>query len=770
MSKKAKTDPVSTSALDDSEDEDKNQDRNGARSPSPRRKVPSASSPTPPSQEAAHAEAKGRAAAMVSKLDLMKKDSESRTVSGTAPVRIASGGTIGDATMKGIIIGYSADDKKMSMSVVPIEMNPKSSFDVYGSTNPYMSGLITTHRPKNAVRPKLQRKDGSPYDGAFPKTISYIPKGKLVPNVDGQIGVVSAGSMRRMNQYLSTAYDKEDKSSKAVNYQVGDVVTFTGMSCEDMMVYGYERKKGNEKATPPVPPESDEVYENRLAFERNAEMSERKFALKFKNVEASKKTNVNNLARIHMVGEMVNYLYKNADFQENITMGLMSAHAGWKLAEFDESAHAEEDLEQKRLEYEGAKSVVSVFHKKRNEELLKISDQMKRNIQEVQTGAKGINMKHHLEEPGPTEKISIMTEIASDLEAAGKNEPSRLEAWDMPYYASKYNITMVFKGGEDGFGENTHALLSDKDCPRMFTDFAVEAVTPKSQGQGYVLQVHTMTVSDRIEVSKQLEKGASGALLDSRKWYSPNEGSPPLIVAGFDGMFSVAWKVQSPDHLSIAAYMMATNKGNGIITSTFSARKPGFPIGEISPTYIDMIVPDVICKLQSSCLEVSQEWLKANLCHITDDPDSKDGKSYKIYSVLTENNVVDVKKSSAFSDATCSLQKDGFANLHELSSMMEFKNLIKNDQKFQEIYEKNKYGMQFRVMTCISAEGDLLDCTEGVTRDQMDHINKFGAMSTADAQSLLEEAAKKNGMSMFDFLKAHTIPYVILVDSNGNSV
>lgn len=745
MSKKTKTEigSVSKMAFDDSDEEG-----GRARSPSPSRRK------GVPSQEAAHAKAKAPAnkgAAMVSKLQMFKRDSEARAAKGMAPVNLASGNQYGEASLTGIVIGYKEIDSKMNLCVVPISVQPKAGFDVYGNTNPYLTGVISTHRPNNPVRPDITTKERS-YKGAFPKTVTWIPNGELVEGVEGQIAMVSAGSLRRLNQFIPNVFSAG--SSVPVSQKLGDLVTYTSINAEDITMYGYDRRIVDKKTKEQ---EDTAVWEKRIEEELKRPISDRKFALKFKSLVDAERTNVASPASHYKARDIVEYLYNNSDFQENVTMGLISAHAGWQMSPFDPSAHAEEDVEAKTLEYEGAQTAVTILHKKRMDELRVISKQLGRN---VEGWKKGSNLNYHQQEPGSQEKELLMEGLSKELEKAANGEESKIKPWDMPYHSAKYAITLVFMDGADGFGAHSHDLLNDKPGPKTFTDFEITMVEPKETGYGHLLHVHTTTVADRDTVGAQIEKGATGALLESSKWYAPNEGTPPLILSAHEGVLSVAWKVRSLEHLKIIASLMATRAGNGIVTTQFTPRKPGKD-AVIVPSYVDMIFPDLVTKAQAVGLKVSCKWLQEHLCK------ERNGQ-YNLYPIaLDKDAVADTEKTSAFASES-TLMTDRFINLHELSSMVEFKNVIDREgEKVSDHVEAHNLQLEYRILTCIDDEADLLDLDGKVTNDDLAHMHAFGTKTVEEAQALLEKAADRAKKSVQEFLKANTIPYAILVNDKG---
>ena len=783
-SKKAKiaegAPPPSTRALEDSDDEGR------ARSPSPSRRKTTA---VTPSQEAAHADSKkSQVAMMVDATAMMQRQSAKRSVQGSAPAMSNNNSKYGEAQMTTFVIGYAdsttkhgktfngtpLDANKMSLSAVPISMGPRASFDLHGSNNPYMSGMIATHRPRNAgpnSRQSVQRKDGTSYNAAYPKCPTFIPNGEIFPGQEeslgfkGQISCVTNGGLRKMNRFaLNTLQDTPSgKTSAPLPLPVGTLVTLTSITGEDTTRDGYNPKKGRGGK----PDESTAECEKRVEDEHNRAMVDRKFALQFKNAEGKTVENKLTPGRIYKAPEIIDYLYNNAEFQENVTVGLMAAHTGWVLKEFEEQAHDEDELEQAKLEYDGAKMAATCLQSKRKTELNKTAAQLKRNVQEWQ---KSENNIYQSNEPGFKEKIELTTALANDLELAAADGDSRLKPWDMPYPASKYSTTLVFNSDNREYGRHTNCIIKGEETPKTFTDFTIQRVTPKSNGYGYMIHIHTMTVADRQLAIDQFAKGSTGALLDSRAFYSYNDvengGFAPLVLSCNDGALSVAFKVQSIKHLPIVANMLATPYGNGIITSLFAPRAPDSVPDE--KCYVDMIVPDVICKLQKVGLQVSAEWLKEKLC-------DKDDDDYSLEPVSLDKNNVDVSKSSAFANATASLMDDTFVNLHELTQGSVSFDKIANKETKTYMKEHNRH-LEYRVLVPLDDEGALIDLTEGITKSSLDHMDTFGQMSMQDAQAFLEKAAtvtktdEGESYNMHDFLKKFTIPYAFMVTEQGTTV
>lgn len=775
MSKKAKTCEASettnaTNAFNDSDDEDR------ARSPSPsRRKTPST-----PSQEADHAAAKAsRAAVMVSKQEKMKALSRERALSGRAPKRVQSGSNYGEATMNCLVLGYQEVGNKMHVMAVPISAAAKTSFDFYGSENPYMSAMISTHRPRDASRESKSRADGSTYMGAFPKTLTYIPNDSLFPGWEGMIGCASMGALRKLNQFMPTAFVESasgSKSSVNVPLPVGSKVTFKGMSGEDTTMYGYNPKKGNPAKNEPG--EDPDTCATRVKAEYERSVTDRKIQVKFKSVETGdmkygRLENVLTDGKKYMAVELIDALYNNGEFQRNVTEGLIAAHAGWQLKEFNAEDYAEEDVQEKKLEYDGAAAAVAPLIAMRKDTLSKTAAQLKRNLQEIQ---KPDNLRYHNSEPGAEQKIKLLTDLARELELAAAGEESLIKPWDMPYRSDRYMTTLVFKDGGSGYGKHSEKMATEErkpDVPKTFTDFYITNVYPKSNGYGYIFHVHTTTVSDSDVVFDQLAKNAMGALLDSRAPYSPNEGYPALELSCNDGALSVAWKVQSMAHLPIVASMMTTAPGNGIISTYFAPRRPGYPEMAEEKNYVEMVLPDVIGKLQGVGLKVSAEWLKTYLCSIEED----DGdNTYILYPVPLDedpekNRVynVDVSKSSAFSRPTSTLMEDTFINLHELSTSIEFDKLAKRDKTIKDFVKENNYHLEYRILVPLDADGGHIDITAGVEATKLEHMREFAQLSTNDAEALIEKAAGgPDGIG--EFLKLHTIPYAFLLNDKNETV
>lgn len=780
MSKKAKMteEPVTTKAFDDSDDDDTNTKRE--RSPSPSRRK----NPATPSQEANHAAAKKPNAAEMAK-DLMRRQAADRANKGRAPVKVISGATYGEASLKALTIGYQphSEGSKMNVCTVPLSVEPNASFDMIGTKNPYFSAMLVTHRPKNAdasSRKSVTRKDGTTYSAAYPKVVTYVPNGEMIANqqeaiqCNGQIGCVSTGKLQKMNRFTLTAFKEtgSGRSSVPVQLPVGSVVNFTSISGEDTTVSGYVPRKGNSQKN--IPPESDAECANRVEMERTRDMTDRKFALQFKGVEANKITPIVAEGSKYTVPDLVQYLYTHAEFQANITIGLMAAHAGWTLSAFDEQAFAEEDLETKKLEYDGVEAAVKILHAKRKDEMGKMAAQLKRNVQEWQQGD---SLQYHQSEPGTEEKVKIATQIAKDLELAAAGGDSRIKPWDMPYDTARHAITLVFNTQDKEYGKHTHKLIAGEETPKMFTDFCIRAVVPKSNGFGYLFHVHTTTVPDRDLALKEFAKGSTGGVLDSTAWYAPNPDYPPLVISGNDGLLSVAWKVQSIKHLPIAANMMASPHGNGIVTTLFTPRPPMCD-GVDEKCYIDMMVPDVIAKLQAVGLKVSPEWLKEHLCDVEVDDDDETKKTYTIYPTIDRGNVVDVSKASAFANATSTLLDDTYVNLHELpGDSIEFDKIVSGNKDLKKFVKDHNLSLEYRVLVPLDEEGDLLDLTEGLIKGQLDHMGDFGMLSTADAEALLEKASKHTRddendkpLTANEFLKRHTIPYAILVNEHGKTI
>ena len=771
--------PSKTDAFEDSDNEDR------ARSPSPSRRKTSVATP---SQEAAHAAAKkSHVATMVSATELMSRNSAKRSVQGTAPAISNNNSKFGEAQMMSFIIGHadsttkhgrtwdgkSLDANKMSVCAVPISMGARASFDMYGSTNPYMSGMICTHRPNNAdsnSRVSVQRKDGTSYNAAYPKCPTFVPNGEMFPGQEslglkGQIACVTNGALRKMNRFaLNTLKDTgSGKTSVPLALPMGTLVTLTSITGEETQRDGYLPKKGRNGK----PDESQDECDKRVELENNREMVDRKFALQFKNADGKSVESKLTPGRKYTATEVIDYLYNHAEFQENVTVGLMAAHTGWVLKDLNEQDHAEEDFEGVKLEYEGAKMASVVLQSKRKDELLKTAAQLKRNVQEWM---KADNSKYQQNEPGFKEKVDLTTTLATDLELAAADGKSHIKPWDMPYPASKYATTLVFKSNGSEYGKHTENLLKDDETPKMFTDFSIERVTPKSNGYGYMLHIHTMTVADRQLAIDQFAKGSTGALLDSRAWYThsdeQNGGFAPLILSCNDGGLSVAWKVQSTKHLPIVANIMASPCTSGIITTLFAPRAPDSSLDE--KCYIDMVLPDVLHKLQSVGLQVSDEWLKQNLC-------DKDDGDFSLEPVSLDKNSVDVSKSSAFANATASLMDDTFVNLHELTQgSVSFEKIANKETKLY--MKEHNLHLEYRVLVPIDDEGELVDLADGTTKKTLRHMDKFGKMSTGDAQALIEKAAsltktdEGESHTVHDFIKNFTIPYAFMVNDANKTV
>ena len=792
-SKKAKTgEEVSsqrTNAFEDSDNEESGDKTARERSPSPTRRK----TPATPSQEANHAAAKkSSVATMTNAVDLMSRKSKQRAIQGSAPINVNNNSKYGETQMTALVVGYAdsntkhgkawdgkpLEGNKMSVYAVPISMAPNRSFDMHGLSNPYMSGMIVTHRPKNAdanSRTLMHRKDGSTYNASFPKCPTFIPNGEMFEGqkellgFEGQIACVSNGVVNKMNRFeLKTLKDTTSgKTQVTLPLPVGSLVTFTSITGEDTTRDGYNPKKGNPSKKPPIPQELDEACAKRVELEHIRAMSDRKFRLNFKNADGNV---VNKLTPgyKYVAKELIDTLYKDPIFQEHVTIGLMSAHYGWMLKPFNEQDFAEEDCEETKLEYEAAKAAVAILQTKRKEELSKHAVQNKRNVQEWN---KADNLKYQEIEPGFKEKVDLCTHHANELELAVKDEESIIKPWSMPYSADKYETHLVFKADTYEHGEHTHRLLKGEDvAPKMFTDFSIESVVPKSNGYGYMMYIHTMTVADTKMATDYLQKGITEAILDSRAWYSytnTNDGYPPLVLSGNDGVFSVAWKVQSAKHLPIVANMMVTPYGNGIIGTRFEPRAPDSIPDE--KCYINMMVPDVVGKLQSVGLRVSAEWLKKNLCDNDDD-------EFSLEPVSLEKNLVDVSKACAFANPTTSLSDDTFVNLHELQQgSVNFDKIA--DNKTKTLMKANNYHLEYRVLTPIGPDGELIDLSGGTIKTSFAHMAEFGKMSVEDAQALIEDAAKNTQTDEEDesrivhsFLKSHTIPYAIMVDNNGESV
>jgi len=755
VSKKMKMEgSLSKTTFDDSDDE-----ASRDRSPSPTRKKDGPDGPDAPSQEAAHAKSKASGnpgAAMVSKLQMIKRESESRTSQGRKPINLANGNQFGEAALIGLVVGYKEIDSKMNICVVPISVAPKAGFDVFGNTNPYLTGMIATHRPNNPLRPDITTKDRA-YKGAFPKTVTWVPNGNLVEGVEGQIAMVSAGSFRRLNQFIPNVF--KGGSSVPVSQKVGDLVTYTSINAEDINRKGYDYQIVN-KTTKEL--EDASVYERRLDDELKRDMSDRKYALKFKSLVDAERTNVAHPGSRYKPRDIVKYLYNNSEFQEHITTGLMSAHAGWCLPDFDAGDHAEEDVDTKRLQYEGAKTAATSLQKKRSDDLRVISKQLTRNLEGwKKKTAQYDNLAYHQQEPGTQEKEAIVEGLVKELEKAADGEESKIKPWDMPYASTKYATTLVFMGSADeGFGAHTHDFLNDKAGPKTFTDFVITAVRPKDTGYGHMLHVHTTTVANRETTSKELERGAIGALLESCEWYAPNGGTPPLLLSAHEGVLSVAWKVRSLDHLKIITSLMAIRTGNGIITTLFNPREKGAD-APLSPSYVDMIYPDPVAKAQAVGLQVTREWLQKHLCK------ERNGQ-YNLYPIpLEKGKVADTEKTSAFaSDAT--LMADRIINLHEMRSMVEFKNIIDREgEELSEEAENHNLKLEYRILTCVDDQGNLLDLDEEITNKDLAHMCNVGTKTTEEAEGAMEAMAAKAGKSIQEFLKLHTIPYAILVNKDG---
>jgi len=768
-----------TKAFEDSDEEDR------ARSPSPTRRKTAVA----PSQEAAHAVAKtSNVAKMVSATELMSRNSAKRTIQGTGPVTSNNNSKLGDAQMSVFVIGHAdsttkhgknwdgkpLDANKMSVCAVPISMVARTSFDMYGSTNPYMSAMICTHRPSNAdsnSRVSVQRKDGTSYNAAYPKCPTFVPNGEMFPDQEssgltGQIACVPNGALHKMNRFaLNTLKDTgSGKTSVPLVLPMGTLVTLTSITGEDTQRGGYLPKKGRNGK----PDESQDECDKRIENENSRDMADRKFALTFKNADGESVKSKLIDGHKYIATDVIDYLYNNPVFQENVTVGLMAAHTGWVLKDLNEQDHAEEDFEAVKLDYEGAKMASVILQSKRKDELLKTAAQLKRNVQEWQ---KGDNLKYQQNEPGFNEKMALTTALATDLELAAADGKSHIMPWDMPYPAPKYATTLVFKSEGSEYDKHMDDLLKGEETPKMFTDFSIERVKPKSNGYGYMFHIHTMTVADRQLAVDQFAKGSAGAVLDSRAWYTHSDeqtgGFAPLILSCNDGGLSVPWKVQSVKHLPIVANIMTAPFTSGIITTLFTPRAPDSSVDE--KCFVEMVVPDVIGKLQGVGLQVSEDWLKQNLC-------DKDDDDFSLEPVpLDIKNTVDVSKSSAFGNATASLADDTLVNLHELTQgSVSFEKIANKDTKLY--MRQHNLHLEYRVLVPIDDEGELVDLSDGTTKKSLEHMALFGKMSTGDAQTLIEKAASHvktdegEPCTVHDFLKNSTIPYAFMVTEAGKTI